>query len=105
MPSFRIRATNPPNYTIFNNKAAIDLTWLNNKPVFHVVDTATNFNSNLFLQSELRKDICKDLIDFCTSVYIPFHEIIRLQIKVSFTSENIRENGEDVELRVQSSGI
>ena len=105
VPPFRFRATIPPEDIIFNREVAIDLMWLNGKPVLHVVDTATNFQNAVFLKSKSTDDIWNDFIDCWTSVHVGFPEIIRLDRESSFTSDQFRKNAKTVGVDLQFSGI
>lgn len=57
VPPFRFRTTIPPDEIVFNRELAMDLMYLNKKPVLHVIDTATNFQNAVFIRSKSTEDL------------------------------------------------
>lgn len=55
--TFRFRASLPPDEIVLNQEVAIDLVWLDGRPVMHVVDTHTNFQNAGFVKSKSVNDL------------------------------------------------
>lgn len=52
VPPVRFRASIPRDEIIFNREFSIDLIWLKEKPVLHIVDTKTGFQNSIFTKDK-----------------------------------------------------
>lgn len=83
----------------------MDIMWLNGNPVLHIVDIETNYQNAIFIHGKSSHDLWKEFIDCLASVYTCFEDAIRLDRETSFVSKGFRENGKDVGIHLQFSGI
>lgn len=64
---FRICVCIPLVKIIFNRDVSIDLIWLDNMPVLHILCTNTNVGNATWLESTSARDRCLDFLD-CYSI-------------------------------------
>ncbi len=104
-PPFRFRTSIPPDKILFNHELAIDLLWLDKRPVLHVIDTHTLFQNGVFIKSKKSEDLWKSLIDCWFTVFIGYPSVIRLDREPSFDSQLFRTVAKDQGITLQFSGI
>lgn len=62
----------PKENVILNRELAIDLIWLNNKQVLHLVDKETGFQNGTFITNKSAENIWNDFVNYWTLVYNGF---------------------------------
>ena len=82
----RFRVKLPNDSITFNSDVAMDLVWLEGKPVLHIVCLQTRFQNACFLQSKASSAVWQALIEVWTSVYSGFPATLHLDQESSFMS-------------------
>lgn len=77
----------PPERIIFNHEVAIDLMWLENKPLLHVVWTHTHFGNETWVQSKSARDIWLAFLECWSTVYVGYPNKIRSDREAGVTSD------------------
>lgn len=65
----RFKVALPEDKIVFNREVALDLSWLNVKPVLHVMDLGTGFSNAIFLQGQSVSDFWTVFTLRCSTIY------------------------------------
>lgn len=90
---------------MFNHEIAVDLLWLDSKPVFHIVDTHTLFQNAAFVKYKTSECIWQTFLDCWATVYLGYPENIRLDHETSFNSVKFRQLCNNHGVNMQLSGV
>lgn len=72
----RVRASLPPDEIIFNHEIAIELVWLEERPVLHVLDTHIRLQSAAVLRSMSTEDVCSVFMECLVTLYMGYPHIM-----------------------------
>ncbi len=78
----------------FNHIVAIDITYISNKPILHVVDEATHYNAALFLTKISSETVCRALLKCWSQIYLGPPDFLRVDQGSQFVSKEFTENAE-----------
>ena len=101
----RFRVTLPKSKCFFNHELALDLMWLDGRPVLHVVDTHTHFSSALFLNGKSTKDVWNAFIICWAALYPGYPDRFRVDQDSIFTSREWAQLSLSAGIDVQLSGV
>lgn len=74
----------------------MDLMWLENNPVFHIVYIETGLKNAVFIKDKLVTSLCSDFFNCWESVYRVFLKTNGLYREKSFKSTEFGENADDL---------
>lgn len=83
---FRFRASIPPDKIVLDHEVSMDLLWLEDVPILHIVDTHANFQSATVLRSKKPIDIWFTFIECWATLYVGYPNVIRLDQEANFSS-------------------
>lgn len=95
----------PPDKIIFNKELAMDVMWLGNKAVLHVIDTDTHFNSASILKGHSVEDVWKSFLSCWVTLYQGYPDTIHTDQGSAFTSVRFQRLFETVGTKLQLSGV
>lgn len=101
----RFKASIPKNNLIFNHTISIDLVWLNDKPVIHVIDEQTKFRNAVFIKSKKAIDIWNAFVGCWVNTYIGFPSKIRSDQESAVTSDEFRQIASANGVILEFSGV
>lgn len=101
----RFKVSLPNEKIIFNREVALDLMWLENKAVLHVVDIDTHFNSAKILSGQTVESVWEAFLECWTTLYTGFPDKIKVDQGSAFTSVRWTRLCDRVGVTVQESGI
>lgn len=101
----RFKATIPDDKVLFNHTISVDLVWLHEKPVLHIIDEQTGFRNACFLKSKSASDIWNAFVGCWVSTYICFPCKIRSDQEYSITSNDFRQIATSHGVSLEFSGI
>lgn len=78
----------------FNHILAVDIMYICNKPVLHVVDEATHYRSAMFVQRVRSREVWKTLLRCWCHVYLGPPDFLRVDHGSQFISKEFLENAE-----------
>lgn len=82
----RFRLTVGTEELRFNHIVAVDVMYINRRPILHVVDEATHYSSALFLPNASAKEIWRALRRCWIEIYLGPPDFLRIDQGSSFTS-------------------
>ena len=96
----RFKLTIGANDLIFNHVLAVDIMYINGKPILHVVDEATHYMSALFLRKVSSEETWKAIQRCWIRVYLGPPDNIRVDQGSNFVSQHFRNctNSEGIQL-------
>lgn len=65
---------------------AIDLLWIDGKPILHIVDTGKHYKNAIEIRSKRTEDIWTAFVEGWASTYIGYHDVLRIDQETTFTS-------------------
>ena len=83
---FRFRASIPDDEIVYNHELALDLLWLDKKPVLHVVDTHTSFQNAVFIQDKTPEGLWRSFTECWSTVYLGLPNVLRIDQEASFNT-------------------
>lgn len=83
----RFKAAIPNDRIIFNQTISVDLLWLHERPVLHVLDDQTGYRNATFLKSKSAEDIWNAFLGCWATVYVGYPSKIRSDQESALTSE------------------
>ncbi len=94
-----VNATKPRRFKLtvgtddlrFNHIVAMDVMYLNGRPVLHVVDEATHFGAALFLKNQSTKSIWKAFLKCWTRIYLGPPDFLQVDQGTNFISSEFGE--------------
>ena len=101
----RFRVSFPKGPCVFNEELALDLMWLDKKPVLHVVDTNTHFSAAMFLPGKTTADIWNCFLSCWATVYIGHPDRFRVDQESVFTGKEFAQLTAREGIVLQLSGI
>lgn len=103
--TFRFRATIPPDELVFNMELAIDLMWLSGRPVMHIIDTHTLYQTGEFVKYKSAADLWDTVIRCWAKILIGYPNNIRIYYETAFDSEEFRRTAIEAGVALQFSGV
>lgn len=101
----RFRASITPDELVFNQELAIDLLWLNKKPVIHFVDTHTNYQNAAFVATKSSEELWKLFMNTWVTTYVGYPSTLRLDRESAFESQTFRQLPPSQGIVLQFSGV
>lgn len=101
----RFKATIPDDKLLFNHTISIDLVWLYEKPVLHVIDQQTGFRNACFLKSKSAIDIWNAFIACWVCVYVGFPHKVRSDQESAIASDEFRQIATSHGVKLEFSGV
>lgn len=95
----------PNDEVIFNREVALDLMYIDNKAVLHVVDIDTHFNSAQFLKGNTVEQVWDAFLTCWSTLYIGHPNKIRVDQGSAFTSIRWTRLCDTAGIECQESGI
>lgn len=90
---------------MFNHELALDLMWIEENPILHVMDTHTHFQSAYVLRSKRAEDIWFAFVEFWAALYVGYAQVIHLGQEASFQSSVFNYHAAANCIELQFSGI
>ena len=78
----------------FNHILAVDIMYINNKPVIHVVDEATHYQAALFLRRVNAEETWKAILKCWIRVYLGPPDHLRVDQGSNFVSKHFRDSAD-----------
>ena len=94
-----------PEACVFNRKLALDLCWIFGKPVLHVVDIGTNFNSAAFITGESAESCWHAFLKCWVTLYTGYPEYMKTDQGSIFKSDYWKALCDQQGITMQTSGI
>lgn len=63
---------------VFNQEISVDLKFLENLPVLHVVDSQPHFKSSIFVRAQISEDVLRGFLQCCSCIYAVYPEKARV---------------------------
>lgn len=82
--TFKVRF---PGGTLFNKEIVLDILYLENFPVLHIIDCGTNFSATRFLPAVKTETVRNTFLLACFSCYLCYLQNVRTEQGSCFTSE------------------
>lgn len=101
----RFKVSMPNEKVVFNREVALDLMYLENKAVLHIVDIDTHFNSAQFLKGNTVEDVWDAFLSCWSTLYIGHPHKIRVDQGSAFTSVRWTRLCDNAGIECQESGI
>lgn len=64
----------PSDEILFNHEIAMDLMWLDNDPVFHVIDTHKIFQNAAFIRGKTLNELLESFLSIRVTLFIGYPE-------------------------------
>lgn len=93
-----------PDKVVFNNEILIDVMYLDNKPVLHIVDAGTNFMSARFLPALDTETVWNTLLYSWILMYTGFPSTIRTDQGSTFTSSEWKQRCKEASVTLKYTG-
>ena len=104
-PSPRSFQVTMPGKITFNQEVALDLMWINRRPVLHVICTQTHFSSAIFLTSESAEAAWLAFEGIWALMYIGYPDVFRLDQGSVFVSEKWMQYSKMAGIVTKYSGV
>ena len=77
----------PDDAVVYNHEVAMDLLWLDKKPVLHIIDTHTSFQNAMFITEKSPEGLWTAFVECWSTVYLGFPNVLRVDQESSFYSD------------------
>jgi hypothetical protein len=94
----------PSGFT-FNEEVALDIMYLEQSSVLHVVDTQTHFNSAIFLRGESVEMVWIAFLECWATLYAGYLDKMRTDQGAQFTSPRWKELTDSIGIELVLSGV
>nr|AHF58602.1 polyprotein [Chondrus crispus] len=94
-----------PEGIVFNRMAILDLMWIQNQPLLHVVDHDTHYSAARFLRGESTKDVWETFLHCWVTMYVGLPDILKADSGSVFTSKRWNEYAENAGVVVEISPV
>lgn len=101
----RFKLTIGANDLRFNHEVQIDTMFLHNRPVLHMVDTATHFCAASFLRSQSSSEIWRTILSQWSHVYAGPPDYLKVDQGSNYTSKEMRANMDAAGIRLREAPI
>lgn len=101
----QFKTTIPPDQLVINHEPGIDLLWLEETQVFHVVDTHTGFRNATVLRGKRGEDVWSSFVECWKNLYTSHPNIIRLVRETGIASKSFRDTATVTELLYNYQGL
>ena len=101
----RFKVSLPSGDIVFNREVCMGLMFLNQRPVLHVVDRDTKFNSARFLQNETAETAWNTFREMWVSMYVGYPDIISADQGPQFRSKYWRSVTKLAGIVLKLSGV
>lgn len=102
---FRFRASLPDDSIVYNHELALDLMWLDGRPVLHVVDCHTSFQNAIFVSDKTPEGLWRAFTECWSTVYLGLPNVLRIYQEASFNSEKFMALADSHGVILQFSGV
>lgn len=102
---FRFRASITLDKVVFNEEVAVDLVWLEGRPVLHLVDTHTHLQGAAMLRSKNADYIWSAFMEYWVSLHLGYPHLVRVGHESTMSSDVFRRNAAVNGIVLQFSGI
>ena len=101
----RFKLTVGHNNARFNHVVAVDIMYINNKPILHVVDEATHFSSAQWLRKVSSSEVWKALLRCWCNVYLGPPDHLRIDQGSQFTSDEFKSLSESAGISILEAPV
>lgn len=101
----RFKASIPSDRITFNQVVSVDLLWLYDRAVLHVIDEHTGFRNAAFLKSKSSKDIWNAFMGCWVTTYVGFPQKLRSDQESATTSNEFRACASLHGIEIEFSGV
>lgn len=99
------KAILPPERLVFNNAISIDIVWINDYPVLHVIDDHTGFRNAVFLRSKSAEDIWSPFMACWASTYVGLPNVTRSDQESVVSSKKFWELSTADRIQLKFTGV
>lgn len=99
---FRFRVSISEDSLRFNAELALDLVWLNKRPVLHVVEVHILYQNAAFINGKSYRDLWKFFLTIWDTIYSGYPDVLRVDREPSFMGAPCRDAAEACSMVLQS---
>lgn len=89
----------------FNHTIAVDVMYIDNRPILHIVDEATHYCAAQFLRNNSSREVWKTILRCWSRIYLGPPDFLHVDQGSNFTSQEFRESAEADGIRIIEAPI